>query len=65
MKMERETKRSQDLRRGDKIILGTPGSVYTVGNTQHYGHGDVKVNLTDVEGWTYNRHISGKIKMAN
>jgi hypothetical protein len=39
--------------------------VYIVGNTQHYGHGDVKVNLTDVDGWTYNRHISGKIKMAN
>lgn len=63
--MERETKRSQDLRRGDKIILGTPGMVYIVGNTQHYGHGDVKVNLTDVDGWTSNRHISGKIKMAN
>jgi hypothetical protein len=65
MKMERQTKRAQDLVRGDKIILGTPGGVYIVGNTKHYGHGDVKVNLTDVEGWTYNRHISGKIKMAN
>ena len=62
--IERKTKRAQDLVRGDKIILGTPGMVYIVGNTQNYGHGDVKVNLTDVDGWTYNRHISGKIKIA-
>jgi hypothetical protein len=61
--VERKTKRAQDLVRGDKIILGL--SVYIVGNTQHYWGGDVKVNLTDVDGWTYNRHISGKIKMAN
>ncbi len=58
-----KTKRAQDLVRGDKIVLGTPGGVYIVGNTKHYGYGDVKVNLTDYEGWTSNRHISGEIKM--
>jgi hypothetical protein len=60
--IERKTKRAQDLVRGDKIILGL--SVYIVGNTQHYWGGHVKVNLTDMAGWTSNRFISGEIKIA-
>ena len=60
--IETKTKRAQDLVRGDKIILGL--SVYIVGNTQHYWGGDVKVNLTDLDGWTSNRLISGKIRTA-
>lgn len=50
-----KTKNANRLVRGDRIVLGVPGEVLTVGNVQTYWTGFTRVNLTDGAGWTTNR----------